>query len=98
MWNHDNFFVGITVALVLTLVTAILIILLAPVAYNLLNLGMPSVKILLLAIAPALIMMRYYFRKLGYGKSGSGVVLVIFIGVIIYFLFVANKLESFPHY
>lgn len=96
MLNHDNFFVGVTVALILTIATAVVIILLAPIIYSQFSIGEPNAKLLLLSIAPALVMMRYFFRKRGFGKSGSGAVLVIFLSVILYFLFIANKLDSFP--
>ncbi len=56
----------------------------------------PTVKILLLAIVPGIIMMRYYMRVLKFAKSGAGVLTTVFISIILYFAFIAEKVELFP--
>ncbi len=96
MWKHDNFFVGVLVALLISLVSLALLIFTVPLVYKLMQLGIPSPRILVLAIAPAIFIMRYYMRKLHYSKSGSGVLVVIFIAIILWFVYFADKLINFP--
>lgn len=95
-WKNDNFFVGVTVALILTGITVLLLVLLVPFIYNALGYGEANPKLLLFAIIPPIAMMRYYLRKLQYGKSGAGSLFMIFLTILFYFLLVAGKLESFP--
>ncbi len=96
MWKHDNFFIGITVAIALTAVTLLLLVLLVPLIYNNFSLGSPDVRLLLLAIVPPVIMMRYYMRVLRYGKSGSGALVVVFALIILWFLLIAGRVNQFP--
>lgn len=95
-WKNDNFFVGVTVGIILIVLTALLLILITPVIYDLFNLGESNPKLLILAFVPAVIMMRYYMRKLNYGKSGSGTIFIVFVGIFLYFLLVAGKLQTLP--
>lgn len=95
-WKNDNFFIGATVAMVLTGITLLLLMLLVPFIYSSFNLGVANPKILLCAIIPPIVMMRYYLRKLHYGKSGAGSLFLVFIAMLFYFLLLAGKLESFP--
>lgn len=90
-WKHDNFFIGAFSALILSLITAFLIILTGPWFYRLFSEFMPQNKLLLLALAPAVILMRYYLRKLRFEKAGMGSVATIFLLVILYFVFLDNK-------
>lgn len=95
-WKNDNFFVGITVGFLLTVLTALIIILVAPIIYDLLSMGESNPKLLILSFVPAVLMMRYYMRKLNFGKSGSGTIFIVFIGIFLYFLLVAGKLYTIP--
>lgn len=96
MWKNDNFFIGTLAAVLSIIITAGLIILIAPLVYSQLNLGIPQVKILLLAVFPAVIIMRYYFRKLKFSKSGSGALIIVFLSIILYYVFVEGKIDTFP--
>jgi len=63
-WKNDNYFVGITVGLFLTVLTLFLLILIVPFLYKMAGWDDPSPKIILLSIAPAIFMMRYYMKVL----------------------------------
>ncbi len=95
-WKNNNFFVGLTVALILTVISILLILLLVPFVFNLAGWENPSTKIFLLSIAPSIIMMRYYMKVLHFDKSGAGALVIVFLGIIIYFAFFAGKLSQFP--
>jgi hypothetical protein len=91
MWKHDNFFIGAFSALIISVVTAFLIILLGPWFYRLFSDYMPQNKLLLMAFIPAIILMRHYLRKLRYEKAGMGSVVVIFLLIVLYFVFLDRK-------
>ncbi|HLO89681.1 MAG TPA: hypothetical protein VK172_00820 [Lentimicrobium sp.] len=95
-WRNDNFFVGATVGVVLTVITVLLLMLIVPAVYAAMGIDTITPKILLLAFMPAIFMMRYYMKKLNFSNAGSGMVFIVFLGVILYFLLIANKLETFP--
>ncbi|MHC1776268.1 MAG: hypothetical protein AB9834_12755 [Lentimicrobium sp.] len=91
MWKHDNFFIGAFSALIVSFVTAFLIILLGPWFYRLFSDYMPQNKLLLLSFIPSIVLMRYYLRKLRYEKAGMGSVVVIFLLIVLYFVFLDRK-------
>ncbi|MBK6966715.1 MAG: hypothetical protein IPH20_23165 [Bacteroidales bacterium] len=91
MWKHDNFFIGAFSTMIISLVAAFLIILLGPWFYRLFSDYMPQNKLLLLAFIPAIILMRYYLRKLRFEKSGMGSVAVVFLLIVLYFVFLDRK-------
>jgi chromate transport protein ChrA len=91
MWKNDNFFIGAFSALILSVITAFLIILTGPWVYRLFSDFMPQNKLLLLALIPAIILMRYYLRKLRFEKAGMGSVAIVFLLIILYFVFLDNK-------
>lgn len=95
-WKNDNFFVGVSVGLFLIVVTALLMMILVPWIYSLAGMEANNPKLLLLALIPALIMIRYYLKKLNYSKSGSGMVFIVFVCMLLYFLLIANKIYTFP--
>ncbi|HLN52084.1 MAG TPA: hypothetical protein VK212_00150 [Lentimicrobium sp.] len=97
-WKNDNFFVGVTVGLILTGVTVLLLVIIVPLIYQFAGLSNPSVKILLLSVVPAIVLMRYYMRKLQFNRSGSGMLTVVFISIILYFAFIASKMDQFPSF
>lgn len=96
MWKHDNFFIGAIVAVILIIISVILMVLIVPFIYDMLKLGVPSQRILVLAVVPAIAIMRYYMRKLRFTKSGGGALAVVFIAIIAWFVYFADKLETFP--
>lgn len=96
MLKHDNFFMGVLLSLVLTLLTLLVLFLLIPFIYNTFNLGVPGTSLLLLSIIPSIILMRYYLKVMKFGKSGSGALLVVFVAILLYFFLVAGKLTGFP--
>lgn len=96
MWKHNNFFIGALIAIVLTLATSILVVFLVPLIYGWLNIGLPSPKLLLLSIIPAILLMRHFFSKLQFNKSGNGVIVFLFVVIILYFLLIEGKMSGFP--
>lgn len=95
-WKNDNYFVGATVGLFLTIISAVILILIVPVIYKMAGWYDPSIKILLLSIVPTIVMMRYYMRALKYTKSGAGALTIVFISIILYFALIADKITQFP--
>jgi hypothetical protein len=91
MWKHDNFFIGAFSALMLSLITAFLIILAGPWFYRLFSDFMPQNKLMLISLIPPIILMRYYLRKLHYEKAGMGSVAIVFLLIILYFVFLDKK-------
>ncbi len=91
MWKHDNFFIGAFTALILSLITAFLVILTGPWVYRLFSDFIPQNKLLLLAFIPSIIMVRYYLRNLKFEKAGMGSVTIVFLLIILYFIFLDNK-------
>ncbi len=91
MWKNDNFFVGLLASLLLTLLAGALVILLTPWIYGFFSQTTPENKYILLAFIPALLLMRWYMKKLRYSKAGAGSVVVIFASIILYFLLIDNK-------
>ncbi|MDY0102734.1 MAG: hypothetical protein RBS07_07320 [Lentimicrobium sp.] len=91
MWKNDNFFIGMLASLLLTLVTAALVVFLTPWIYGFSSQSTPENKFILLAIIPSIILMRWYMRKLRFSKAGAGAVLVIFASIILYFLLIDNR-------
>lgn len=96
MLKQDNFFVGVTLSLVLIVITILVLLPLIPFIYNAFNLGVPAPSLLLLSIVPSVILMRYYLKVLKFGKSGGGALIIVFVAIILYFLLVASKFSSFP--
>lgn len=96
MWKRNNFFIGALVAVLITLATFILVVFFVPLIYGWLNINLPAPKLLLLSIVPAILVMRYYFSKLQFTKSGNGVLVFIFVAIILYFFLVEGKITSFP--
>ena len=91
MWKNDNFFIGALAALALSIVASFLIIFTAPWFYRLLSDFQPQNKIILLALVPSILLMRYYMRTLRFEKAGMGTVAVTFLMVILYFLLLDGK-------
>ncbi|PKO97898.1 MAG: hypothetical protein CVU14_08915 [Bacteroidetes bacterium HGW-Bacteroidetes-9] len=91
MWKNDNFFIGTLAALALSIVASFLIIFTAPWFYRMFSEFQPQNKIILLALVPSILLMRYYMRKLRFEKAGMGTVAVTFLFVILYFLFLDGK-------
>lgn len=91
MWKHDNFFIGLFSALVLSLVTSFLIILTGPWFYRMFSEFLPPNKLILLAFVPAIILMRYYMRKLRFEKAGMGALILVFLLIVLYFVFLDKK-------
>ncbi len=91
IWKHDNFFIGAFSALIISFVAAFLVILLGPWFYRLLSDYMPQNNLLLLAFIPAIVLMRYYLRKLRFEKAGMGSVAVVFLLIVVYFVFIDRK-------
>ena len=91
MWKNDNFFVGLLASLLRTLLAGALVILLTPWIYGFFSQTTPENKYILLAFIPALLLMRWYMKKLRYSKAGAGSVVVIFASIILYFLLIDNK-------
>ncbi|MBL7904633.1 MAG: hypothetical protein JNL22_06385 [Bacteroidales bacterium] len=91
MWKHDNFFVGAFSALILSLLTSILLIAAGPWLYRLFSDFLPQNKLLLLALLPSLLLMRQYFRKYRFEKSGMGALSVLFLLIVLYFVLLHNK-------
>lgn len=96
MLKHDNFFVGITLSLLLIGLTLLVLLPVIPFVYNTFNFGVPAPSILLLSIVPSIILMRYYLKVLKFGKSGGGALMVVFVAIILYFFLIAGKFTSFP--
>lgn len=96
IWKNNNFFIGALTALVLIIAGALLLILLVPPVYSVFNLGVPTPKILVLALLPPVIMMRLYMRRFKFEKAGAGSMFIIFLSMLAYFLVVAGKLQNFP--
>lgn len=96
MWKHNNFFIGALVAILITLATFILVIFLVPIICGWLNINLPAPKFMLLSIVPAILVMRYYFSKLQFTKSGNGVLVFTFVVIVLYFLLIEGKITSFP--
>lgn len=94
MWKNDNFFIGALSAFVLSLVTALLILFAGPFVYGLFSASPPVNKLILLALFPAILLMRYYMRKLRFDKSGMGALAMVFVLIILYFIFIEGKLFS----
>lgn len=95
-WKNNNFFVGLTVAALLIVATLLLLIVLVPLIYNILSIGSPNPKLIILAVVPAILIMRYYTRKLQFSKAGSGALVVVFASIIFYFLYFAKSVNQFP--
>lgn len=91
MWKNDNFFIGLLASLLLTMLAGALVIFLTPWIYGFFSQTTPENKYILLAFIPALLLMRWYMRKLRYSKAGAGAVVVIFASIILYFLLIDNK-------
>lgn len=96
MLKNDNFFVGVTLSLLLIVITGLILLPLVPYIYNAFNLGVPAPSILLLSIVPSIILMRYYLKVLKFGKSGGGALIIVFVAILLYFFLVAGKFSSFP--
>jgi hypothetical protein len=52
---------------------------------------LPQNKLLLLALLPSLLLMRQYFRKYRFEKSGMGALSVLFLLIVLYFVLLHNK-------
>ncbi|MBW6491032.1 MAG: hypothetical protein K0B15_07555 [Lentimicrobium sp.] len=91
MWKNDNFFIGFLAGLLLTLFTAALIIFAGPLIYNIFSENQPENKLLLLAFIPGVLLMRWYMKKMKFSKAGSGVLVVIFLSIILYFVLIDGK-------
>lgn len=81
-------------ALLTVVITAILLILLIPLMYR--DSGNADPKLLLLSMVPSLLLVRNYMKNLGFGKSGQGALLVVFLIMILWFTYFAKVLTSFP--
>lgn len=91
MWKKDNFFVGLLAALLLTLLTSLLVVLITPWIYSFFSQTTPENKYLLLGFIPGVLLMRWYMKKLRYSKAGAGALVVTFLFIIIYFLLIDKK-------
>lgn len=96
MFKKDNFFAGMTMAFLATIITAVLLILIIPLIYS--QSGAADPKLLLLSMVPSLLLVRYYLKNLGFGKSGQGALLVVFLIMILWFTFLTKVLSSFPSF
>jgi len=97
MWKKDNFFIGVLSALVLTALTALLIVFAAPLIQGLFSENPPENKLILLALFPPVLLMRYYMRKLRFEKAGMGALLLVFLLIVLYFVLIEGKpLSIFP--
>ncbi len=94
MWKNDNFFIGALMALLLSLVTALLVIVTGPLVYRQFSEFMPQNKFLLLAFIPGILLMRHYMRKLRFEKAGMGALIMIFLLIILYFVFLDKSAFS----
>lgn len=86
MWRKDNFFIGMLASLLLTLVSSVAVVYGVAPLFKSLSGAVPANKIILLAFIPALFLMRWYMTGIKCEKSGMGVVTIVFIGIILYFV------------
>jgi len=98
MWKNDNFFIGLLATLLVTLGASALVIFGGPLIYRLFSQYQPENKLLLLAFAPGILLMRWYMRKLKFTKAGGGALVIVFLFVIIYFVFIDGKPFSIYFY
>jgi len=94
MWKNDNFFVGAFISLLLSLVTALIVIAAGPLVYRLFSDFEPRNKIVLIAFIPAILLMRHYMRKLHFEKSGMGALTMTFMLIILYFVLLDKSAVS----
>lgn len=96
MFKKDNFFAGMTMTILVSVVALVLIILFVPLIYSGLNIGEPGTKLLLLTGIPGLILVRYYLKSLHFEKSGQGALLVVFLMLILWFAYFNSRIANFP--
>ena len=93
MWKNNNFFIGFLGALLLTFIAAGIILFAGPFLYGLISDTQPPDQLMLLAVFPWILLMRWYFKKLNFTKSGSGALVLVFIFILLHFL-VFEKLPN----
>lgn len=91
MWKNNNFFIGLLASFLLTMAASAMVIFLGPLVYKLFSQYQPENKLLLLAFAPGILLMRWYMRKLKFTNAGSGAMVIVFLFVILYFVFIDGK-------